>query len=174
MERKEEIKESLQEEHGEQCPKCGRDLVVKWGRNGRFIACTGYPECRYTQPLEPVDEVEEICDQCGAKMVVKQGRYGRFLACTNYPDCRNTKSISTGIQCPIAGCGGQIVEKKSRKGRAFYGCSRYPACKFASWYKPVAKSCPVCGHAYLELRTSKAKGRVHYCPACRKPVEKAG
>jgi DNA topoisomerase-1 len=133
MEMKDEIKESLQEETEEKCPLCGRELVVKWGRNGKFIACTGYPDCKYTQPVEGDSvETEEICDVCGAPMVVKIGRFGRFLACSKYPDCKSTKPFSTGVNCPEEGCSGKVIERRSRRGKTFFGCSRYPACKFVS------------------------------------------
>ncbi len=168
MEKKEEIKESLLEETDERCPKCGRELVVKWGRNGRFIACTGYPECRYTKPLEEESvETDHVCDDCGARMVVKVGRFGRFLACSNYPDCKFTKPLSTGVPCPQEGCGGQIVERKSRRGRTFFGCSNYPKCRFATWYRPVPKECPQCRHPYMEEKSSKAKGHYLQCPQCK-------
>jgi DNA topoisomerase-1 len=172
MEKKEEIKESLQEEQDEKCPKCGKDLIIKWGRNGRFIACTGYPECRYTRPLEEVsEETEEHCEQCGKPMVIKVGRFGRFLACSNYPDCKFTKPLPVGVGCPEADCDGQIVERKSRRGKTFFGCSNYPKCRFATWYRPVAMNCPSCGHSYLEERTTKTKGRFLQCPKCKTSVK---
>ncbi len=171
MEKKEEIKESLQEETEEHCPKCGRDLVVKWGRNGRFIACTGYPDCRYTKPLnEEAVETEEICRNCGTGMIVKTGRFGRFLACSNYPDCKFTKPFSTGIICPEEGCGGQIVERKSRRGRTFFGCSNYPQCRFATWYRPVPIHCPECRNPYMEEKQAKAKGNYQQCPKCKTTI----
>ncbi|MBN2415157.1 type I DNA topoisomerase [bacterium] len=171
MESKDEIKESLQENTNETCPKCGRDLVVKWGRNGKFIACTGYPDCKHTQPLnEDTPDTDEICDRCGSPMIVKNGRFGRFLACSKYPDCRFTKSFSTGVACPEEGCSGTIVERKSRKGKLFYGCSNYPECKFATWAKPVPKKCAICGNAYHELRSSKAQGEYYQCPGCKNTI----
>lgn len=171
MEKKEEIKESLQEEREERCPKCGRGLVVKWGRNGRFIACTGYPECKHTQPLESESvETTEVCESCGAKMVVKNGRFGRFLACSNYPGCTFTKSFSTGVRCPEEGCGGQIVERKTRRGKSFFGCSNYPRCRFATWYRPVPVPCPECGYSYMEKKATKTKGSFIQCPRCKKSI----
>ena len=168
MEKREEIKESLQEGTSEKCPLCGKELIVKWGRNGRFIACSGYPECKHTQPLEEETvTTDEVCDQCGAAMVVKTGRFGRFLACSNYPQCKSTRPISTGVPCPESGCGGVLTERQSRKGKLFFGCSNYPNCKFATWYRPVPKQCPSCGHPFLEERSSKAKGRFLQCPQCK-------
>lgn len=173
MEKKEEIKESLQEETEQRCPKCGRELVVKWGRNGRFIACTGYPDCKYTQPLEgELDETDEICDVCGSKMVVKVGRFGRFLACSNYPDCKNTKPFSTGVSCMEEGCGGYIVERKSRRGKTFFSCSNYPRCKFATWYRPIPIQCPECGYGYMEERSTQKKGVYRQCPKCKATIKK--
>ena len=172
MEKKEEIKESLLEETDERCPKCGRELVVKWGRNGRFIACKGYPDCRYTKPLDEESvETDHVCEDCGAPMVVKVGRFGRFLACSNYPDCKFTKPLSTGVPCPQEGCGGQIVERKSRRGRTFFGCSNYPNCRFATWYRPVPQECPQCRHPYMEEKSSKAKGQYLQCPQCKASVQ---
>ena len=172
MDQKEEIRESLQEEHGEKCPKCGKDLVVKWGRNGRFIACTGYPDCTFTKPLkEDVVETDEVCEKCGSPMVVKTGRFGRFLACSRYPECKSTKAISTGVPCPTKGCTGNLVEKRSGRGKVFYGCSRYPECKFATWYRPVQKACEKCGYPLLERHASKKKGEYTQCPNCRSVFE---
>ncbi|MFH1943130.1 MAG: type I DNA topoisomerase [bacterium] len=173
MEKKEAIKESLQEERDERCPKCGRELVVKWGRNGRFVACTGYPECKHTQPLDnDSQKTDEACETCGSPMVVKMGRYGRFLACSKYPDCKFTKPVSTGVACPEEGCGGRLVERRSRRGKTFFGCSNYPACKFATWYRPVPDRCPECGHSFLEERTSKAGERFLQCPKCKAVVRR--
>ncbi|MFC1569927.1 type I DNA topoisomerase [bacterium] len=167
MEQKEEIKESLQKETEEICPDCGKPLVVKWGRNGQFIACTGYPDCKYTKPLEEQETTDEVCDKCGSAMVVKTGRFGRFLACSAYPTCKNTKPYSTGVACPNDGCDGQIIERRSGRGKLFYGCSKYPNCKFASWNKPVPKACPNCKHPYMEARANKAKGAFLACPSCK-------
>ena len=171
MEKKEEIKESLLEETEERCPKCGKELVVKWGRNGRFIACKGYPDCRYTKAVdEEATQTDEVCEHCGASMVIKTGRFGRFLACSNYPDCKFTKPLSTGVVCPEEACGGQIVERKSRRGKTFFGCSNYPTCHFATWYRPVSIRCPGCGHTYMEEKSTKAKGHFRQCPQCKTTV----
>ena len=174
MEKKEEIREALQEDAEDKCPQCGRDLVIKWGRNGKFIACTGYPDCRFTKPVEEEEEVHEHCDTCGAPMVIKTGRFGRFLACSKYPDCKFTKPFSTGIPCPEPECGGSIVERRSGRGKVFYGCSNYPKCKFATWYKPIPQICPSCGHGYMELRNTKAKGQHMRCPKCRHEIAVEG
>lgn len=162
-----EIKNSLQQETKETCPKCGKDLIIRWGRNGKFMACSGYPECKHTKPLEEPEEVEDKCDKCGKQMVIKHGRFGRFMACSGYPECKNTQPISVGVHCPTDGCSGNLVEKRSRRGKTFYGCSKYPNCKFASWNKPVNLPCSTCQSPYLERRSNQSKGDFLYCPACK-------
>jgi DNA topoisomerase-1 len=167
------------------CPSCQKgELHIKIGKNGTFIACNAYPECTYSRnyerdekglihPIEPSFELAEgkVCSKCGKPMLVKQGRFGEFLACSGYPDCKNTQSAhaeskgaSLGIGCPIPGCTGEIVEKQSKRGKVFYGCSRYPDCAFASWDKPVAKACPKCGSSYLVEKTTKKDGTFLKCP----------
>ncbi|RMF93757.1 MAG: type I DNA topoisomerase [Candidatus Schekmanbacteria bacterium] len=208
------------------CDKCGNMMVKKWGRNGPFLACPAYPECKNTKDfttdeegnIKIIDDIEtdEICEKCGRKMVVKQGRFGRFLACTGYPECKNTKKIAvengevvkksksklldekcpkcgkplaqrsgrygefiscsgypkcrfikpqeTGVKCLKEGCDGNIVQKKSRKG-IFYGCDRYPDCDFAIWDKPINKECPECGsHYLLQKKKRKNQPSVIVCP----------
>jgi len=166
-----QIRDSLQQLTGEKCPNCGSDLIIKWGRLGRYVACTN-PDCKFTKSVpEDVPDVHETCEVCGREMVVKVGRYGRFLACSGYPECKNSKPLSIGVKCPREGCSGEVVEKRSRRGRVFYGCSRYPECDFASWYKPVAQECPACGCKYLEERYTQAKGEYLRCPQCKEEFE---
>ena len=151
-ERRKELKASLQEESDVKCEECGQMLVIKWGRNGRFLACPGYPDCKNTKPLEEHEliDTDEICDQCKSPMVVKMGRFGRFIACSAYPACKSVKPFYLGMPCPEEECKeGRVVEKQSRKGKVFYGCDKYPACKFASWDKPVNKSCNHCNAPIL-------------------------
>ncbi len=167
-ERRTQLKRGLTQETDIVCEKCGGKMVIKWGRNGRFLACSGYPQCTNTKPL-PEDETEERCELCGAKLVVRSGRYGKFLACSNYPQCKFTKPLSTGVRCPRSGCDGYLVARRSKKGRTFYGCSRYPKCDFTSWDKPVVKSCPHCGAPYLLEKRRKAESYL-YCPTCHKEV----
>jgi DNA topoisomerase-1 len=145
------------------CEKCGKPMVIKWGRHGRFIACSGFPDCKNTKPLADkgtgqgdqetkVEETEEKCEKCGSPMLLKTGRFGRFLACSNYPGCKTTRAIGIGIPCPEDG--GDIVERRTRKGKVFFSCGNYPRCKFATWYRPVAQKCPECGNTILiEKRT---------------------
>lgn len=170
------IKSSLQTVTDEACELCGKPMVIKWGRNGKFMACSGYPECKNTRPLPedaeiPEHHVGEKCDVCGGEMVVKSGRFGSFLGCSNYPNCTNTKPITTGIQCPKCKQGMLVERKTKKRKRSFYGCSRYPDCDFASWDKPVAQECPECGNTYLVLKTTRAKGTVLQCPECKYEVQ---
>ncbi|MCF7804579.1 MAG: type I DNA topoisomerase [Candidatus Marinimicrobia bacterium] len=167
-----DIKKSLQEGTGEKCEKCGREMVIKWGRNGKFLACSGFPDCKNTKPLEeqgPPEETDENCEKCGSTMVIKTGRYGRFMACSNYPECKNTKPIPLGIDCPEDG--GDIVERRSRKGKVFYGCANYPDCEFAVWDKPVPHSCPNCDAEFLVEKNTKSKGEFFKCLNCKAEME---
>ncbi len=161
-----QVLKNLQQETGESCPECGKPLVRKWGRTRWFIACSGYPSCTYTKPSEDAEPIEtdEICEKCGSKMVIKEGRYGRFLACAAYPNCKNTKPLPTGIRCPIPDCDGDIVERRSKKGKVFYGCSNYPDCDFVAWDPPVAEPCPMCGSPFLVRKDYKRKGPTLKCP----------
>jgi len=166
------IRASLEEKTDSVCPECGSPLIIRWGRNGKFRACARYPDCKFTRPLEEEEGlagqgVQETCDVCGAPMVPKVGRFGRFLACSNYPRCTHTKPYSLGIPCPREGCPGRIVERRSRRGKIFYGCSEYPRCDFATWQKPVPQPCPNCQYPYMEERSNKSKGEFLRCPQCK-------
>ncbi|RKX31660.1 MAG: type I DNA topoisomerase [Candidatus Zixiibacteriota bacterium] len=168
-----EIKESLTEATEEKCENCGSPMVIKWGRNGRFLACSAYPECKTTKPLnggEENIETDEKCDKCGSPMVVKIGRFGKFLACSAYPKCKNTKPISTGVKCPKDGCGGDVVEKRSKRGKQFFGCSNYPKCDFVTWYKPSNTTCPQCGNGYMLEKVSQKRGPYLACPECKHKI----
>jgi DNA topoisomerase-1 len=153
----------------EPCPQCGGKLTVKSGRFGPFIACTKYPECRYTKPLKrdkvPDRPTNEICKQCGAPMVIKTGRYGEFLACTQYPKCKHTRPIPLGVKCPKCGTG-DLAERRTRRGRSFFGCGNYPECDFSTWYRPVPDTCPSCGYVGAEKRMTKARGEYRRCVKC--------
>lgn len=165
-----EIRASLTEETNIKCEKCGSRMIIRWGRNGRFLACSTYPECKSTRPLpgeEAQTKTKEKCEKCGSPMVIKTGRFGRFMACSAYPQCKTTKALTIGIKCPRPNCHGQIVEKQTRSRRLFYGCSKYPKCDFASWDKPVNEPCPVCNHPFLVSKSSKAKGDYLRCPECK-------
>ncbi len=157
------------------CDKCGAPMVIKYGRTGEFLACSAYPECKNIKEFtrdekgrikvqKPVVQEMGTCDKCGRPMVVKTGRFGRFLACSGYPECKNTKPISTGVPCPQEGCSGELVQKRSRSGKTFYSCNRYPECKYAIWDEPVAETCPQCGFKILVLKYSKRDGNILKCP----------
>ncbi|NOX38103.1 MAG: type I DNA topoisomerase [Calditrichaeota bacterium] len=165
-----EIRSGLQEDSSEICDKCGRPMVIRWGRNGRFLACSGYPECKNTRPLEEPEEApvsDETCEKCGSPLVVKRGRYGVFLACSRYPDCKFTKPLSTGVSCPEPECPGTLVQRQSRRGKVFYSCSEYPKCEFALWNPPVAQACPDCGFPLLEKKNTRRDGEFLQCPKCK-------
>jgi DNA topoisomerase-1 len=137
----------------ETCENCGKPMVVKRGRFGQFLACTGYPECKTTRKIittkqgmtaaKPDQILDEKCPKCGSNLVLKHGRFGEFTACTGYPACKYVKQKLTGVACPKDG--GDIVEKRSKKGRTFYSCANYPACDFTSWSRPQPTPCPSCG-----------------------------
>jgi DNA topoisomerase-1 len=151
----------------EYCENCGRPMVLKKGRFGTFYACTGYPDCKTTKPIggqqKKADQpLEEKCPQCGSHLVLKTGRFGEFTACSNYPKCKYVKQKTIGVKCPECS-EGEIIERRSRKGKTFYGCNRYPDCKFVAWGKPVAEKCPECGSPYLVEKWLKA-GPVWQCP----------
>ncbi|MEO1270307.1 MAG: type I DNA topoisomerase, partial [Myxococcota bacterium] len=156
------------------CSECERMMVIKWGKNGYFLACSGYPDCKNTAEFTTDEDgtirivEEEVvvvgeCDKCGGDLIVKTGRYGRFLACNSYPECKNTKPFSLGVPCPT--CSSDLIEKRSRRGRTFYGCSSYPDCTFAVWDEPVHHDCPACGSPYL-LRQSRRGGDAFKCNEC--------
>ncbi|MDP1845217.1 MAG: type I DNA topoisomerase [Candidatus Moranbacteria bacterium] len=160
---KEVKKEDLMEKIGRQCPECGGDLVMKFGRFGKFIACMKYPECKYTEKTaeEKKEEAENsghICEKCGAPMVVKRGRFGAFLGCSRYPECKTIQKIEnkTGVKCPKCKVG-DILERKSKRGRIFYGCSKYPACDFSLWNKPTGELCPKCQNPMVYQTKGKEK-----------------
>ena len=148
-------KDLTEEKTNIKCDKCNADMIIKFGRFGKFFACSAYPECKNTKQLNnktktpgPAledEETNEKCDKCGSKMIYKIGRYGKFLACSAYPECKNIKSIkkSTDINCPKCKKG-EILEKKSKRGKIFYACSEYPKCDFALWSKPLNEFCPEC------------------------------
>jgi DNA topoisomerase-1 len=155
-----------EQDETEYCENCGRPMVLKKGRFGQFFACSGYPDCKTTKQIggEQRKDValEEKCPQCGNHLVQKFGRYGEFIACSNYPTCKYVKQKTIGVRCP--NCSeGEIVERRSKRGRTFYGCNRYPECDFVAWGKPLQEKCPECGSSYLIEKFLKA-GPVAQCP----------
>jgi DNA topoisomerase-1 len=159
------------DELDETCENCGRPMVVKRGRFGMFLACTGYPDCKTTRKIistkqgvsaaKPDQVLDEKCPNCGRNLVIKHGRFGEFTACTGYPECKYVKLKSTGIVCPVDA--GDVVERKSRRGKVFYGCANYPKCEFTLWNKPVHEACPKCGWKFLTEKTTKKHGRQLMC-----------
>jgi len=161
------------------CLKCHRPMAIKSGRNGIFLACTGYPECKSTTnftrdekgriiletPAE-TDKEEGICEKCGRPMVVKNGKFGSFVACSGYPACKNIWTpapVNTGVRCPETDCQGMLVEKTSKKGKKFYACNRYPDCTFATWDEPFDDICPDCGTRVLTIKQRKNGKSVLIC-----------
>jgi DNA topoisomerase-1 len=154
----------------ERCPTCGSPLEVRSGRFGPFIACRRYPDdCRFTKPIGrdkiPDKPSNEICKECGGPMVIKTGRFGEFLACTRFPKCKHTRPVPLGIVCPKCG-EGDIAERRTRKGRNFFGCTRYPDCDYSVWNRPVPVACPNCGYVGMEEKQSKATGASRKCLKC--------
>jgi DNA topoisomerase-1 len=172
---KQEPESETGEEEIEPCENCGKPMVVKRGRFGQFLACSGYPECKTTRKLietkqgglraaKPDQVLDEKCPRCGANLVVKQGRFGEFTACTKYPACTYVKHKTTGVKCPKdADKGGEIVERKSRRGKIFFGCSNYPDCDFVLWSRPLDEKCPACGAPFLVEKFTKKHGRQVLC-----------
>ncbi|MDX2168866.1 MAG: type I DNA topoisomerase [Deltaproteobacteria bacterium] len=160
------------------CKKCGAQMVVKWGRSGEFLACSKYPECKSTANFERDDDgtikiaeeetTSEVCDQCGKPMQIRFGRFGKFLGCSGYPECKTVRSlirpVPTGIQCPDCK-EGEILEKRSRAGKTFFSCGRYPHCRFATWDRPVSEPCPQCAAPFVVEKTTKRAGTVRRCLA---------
>jgi DNA topoisomerase-1 len=154
------------------CEKCGKPMVLKRGRFGEFMACSGYPECRNTKKIVKSANdftvkqdipLDEICPVCGKNLAIKHGRFGEYTACSDYPNCKYIKLKSTGVRCGKEGCSGEIVERKSRRGKTFYGCSNYPDCDFVLWNKPLPDSCPLCKAPYTLVKTTKRAGTVRFC-----------
>ncbi len=158
----------------EKCPKCSSPLLIRLGRRGRFIGCSTYPDCDYTRNIngESKQESHEVvegrsCPSCGSTLLVRQGKYGKFIGCNAYPDCTFIepleKPIDTGVACPKCKKG-KMVSRRSRRGKIFYSCSRYPDCDYAVWNEPVDEPCPSCNWPMLTMKTTKRKGAEQVCP----------
>jgi len=159
------------------CERCGKPMIIKWGRRGEFLACSGYPECKNTMnfrrdddgTIHPVEAetTDEVCEKCGRPMQVRFGRYGKFLGCSGYPECSNIqpihKPVPTGIACLKCGTG-EMMERRSRRGTIFYGCNRYPECDFVAWDKPIQEPCPSCGAKFITEKVTKRYGLIRRCP----------
>lgn len=163
--------EAKAEVEGEPCEKCGRPMVLKKGRYGEFLACSGYPECKNTKRTVTVSgkvevrqdkTLDEKCPKCGSNLVQRHGRFGEFISCSGYPKCKYIKQPTTGVACPECGQG-EIAQKKSRRGKVFYGCDRYPDCKYVLWQKPIPEPCPECGAPFIVERQTKKEGTIRHC-----------
>ncbi|HEU4697779.1 MAG TPA: type I DNA topoisomerase, partial [Gemmatimonadales bacterium] len=158
----------------ERCPKCGSAVELKTGRFGPYFACVHYKQtCDYVKSLKkdkvPDRPSDEKCHLCGSAMVIKTGRFGEFLACTTYPECKGTRSIPLGIKCPKC-IEGDLAERRTKRGKSFWGCVRYPNCDFSTWNKPLAEECPACGWVGMEKKVSKAEGETRTCMKCQHRV----
>jgi DNA topoisomerase-1 len=162
------------EQLDEACPECGSQLSIRLGRNGRFIGCTNYPECKYTRNLkeeadQPPPEVVEgkSCPECGSAVLIKSGRYGKFIGCSAYPSCKHIEPLEkpedSGVLCPECGKG-NLIKKKSRFGKLFFSCATYPKCKYAVWNPPLLEPCPNCAWPILTLKITKRRGSEKVCP----------
>ena len=159
----------------EDCPKCGKKVAKRLGRNGYFIGCTGYPDCDYTRNVDEaagsINEPQVVegrtCPKCNSSLVIKRGRYGKFIGCGNYPNCKHMEPLEkpedTGVVCPECRQA-NMLKRKSRYGKIFYSCERYPDCKYAVWNLPLAEPCPTCGHPILTIKTTKRRGTEKVCP----------
>ncbi len=157
------------------CEKCGQHMVIKWGRHGHFLACPGYPECKNTKEFTKdqdgniqivqaqVETTDEMCVKCNSPMVVKRGRFGTFLACSQYPECKTTKPLKLGIKCAAKDCEGDLVQKRTKKGKTFYSCNTYPTCTFAIWDRPINRPCPQCQAPFLIEKVRKQTGNKILC-----------
>lgn len=174
-EREVERKDVTQEEIDEQCPDCASKLAIRLGRHGNFIGCTAYPECKYTRNIgqsadaskEPQVVEGRRCPKCDSELVIKHGRYGKFIGCGAYPDCKHMEPLDkpedTGVVCPEC-TEGSMLKRKSRSGKTFYSCARYPKCKYAVWNEPIDKPCPTCDHPMLTRKVTKRRGPELVCP----------
>ncbi|MBN2297013.1 MAG: type I DNA topoisomerase [Deltaproteobacteria bacterium] len=140
------------------CEKCGSPMIMKRGKFGAFLACSRYPECKNTQPINKTEVTDKKCDKCGSPLVIRHGRFGPFLACSNYPKCKNIQPYPLGLKCPVPGCTGEIVQQRSKRGKMYYSCTENQ-CSFISWTKPVEKKCPKCQADFLVK-----KGGKELCP----------
>ena len=161
-----------QEKIDENCPKCGKQLSIRLGKRGRFIGCTAYPDCDYTRNMDGVDNTVEIvadrkCPDCQSDLIIRHGKFGKFIGCSNYPKCKFIepfeKPKDTEVTCPKCK-EGHILERKSRRGKVFFSCERYPKCDYAIWNQPINEPCPECKWPILTVKTTKRNGTEKVCP----------
>lgn len=162
-----------EEKTDEKCPTCQSALVIKLGKRGKFYGCTGYPECSYTRDASESEDsamqeiTDRVCPKCSSKLLVRHGRYGKFIGCSGYPDCKHIEPLEkpkqTGVTCPKCKMG-EIVERRSKRGKIFFSCNKYPTCQYALWNEPVAQACPTCKWPILTIKVTKRAGREKLCP----------
>ena len=174
-------KDVTSEAMDEKCELCGHQLLIRLGKNGRFVGCSNYPDCKYTRPLEaspdapqdPTPELDRKCPKCNHDLAYKVGRYGRFIGCTNYPECRHIESLNPPkeleVTCPKCN-ENKMVQKRSRKGKIFFACNGYPKCKYAVWDEPVAKQCPECKWPIMTQKTPAKSAPYLLCPECKHKI----
>jgi len=163
------IKKQVEEKTDEICKLCGKAMVIKWGKYGRFLACSGYPDCKNTKHLD-AQKVDGKCPECDSALIIRRGKFGRFISCEKYPQCDYSTAVTTGVPCPKEGCTGELVEKVTKKMKVFYGCSKYPDCTFAVWHKPVPKECPHCKNPFMVEKFARA-GVYLFCPQCKAKIK---
>ncbi len=175
-----EAKTELQEKTEHKCEKCGNDMIIKWGKNGQFLACSNFPKCKNIKNFKK-DEAGNVhiikpetlgreCPKCGSELIVQKGRYGKFIGCSNFPKCKHIEPITLGIKCPDCE-DGEVTEKKNKKGRYFYSCTNYPNCEYITNFKPRKLACPECGNYYMEEKYLKKNNSTYLeCPKCGKKV----
>ena len=167
-------KDVTQEILDEKCPKCGKNLSMRLGRYGKkFIGCTGYPDCNYIRNIDSENKetkeelIDRLCPECNSPLQIKTGRFGNFIGCTNYPKCKYIEPLNkpedTNIKCPMCEKG-NLLKRKSRRGKIFYSCSKYPKCKYALWNEPISEKCPKCDWPILTLKITKKDGAQKICP----------
>jgi DNA topoisomerase I len=172
------VRETVPADAGD-CPACGRELLVRWNRFGRFLGCSGYPECRHTQSLDAREKAEVVatgapCPSCGSPLVEREGRFGPFIACSNYPTCKHTSPKTVpGLTCPACGIG-EVGEKRTRRGKPFWGCVRYPDCDWSTWDPPVAQPCPACEAPFMVRKNTRARGDFLKCLTCKAEFTQEG
>ncbi len=158
----------------DKCPKCDHLLAIRLGKRGRFIGCTNYPDCDHTASLDGDEESSQTevvqdrsCPSCENELVIKVGRYGKFIGCSQYPTCKHMepleKPTTTNVLCPQCSQGA-ILQRKSRRGKIFYSCARYPDCDYALWNEPVEEACPDCHWPILTAKETKSRGKEKLCP----------
>jgi DNA topoisomerase-1 len=172
--KRQELRKQTEESTDKVCEKCGSPMIIRWGRHGRFLGCSAFPACKNIKPLEPAaapQPTDKTCPKCGKPMVVRHGPHSRFLGCSGYPECKTIEPLEQGeqVDCPRPGCNGKVGQRRSKKGRVFWGCSNYPKCDFVSWYRPILEPCAACGHPYMDERNTKA-GSFKVCPKCKAKV----